>query len=190
MQNHTKFIRAATAVSKEQALKLGLALYNETSKPATDTGTPPGVFFHPGNKDEKLTLIEEKAKSIGEISKKIPVVLELHITPENFSVLRGRMNLAQYHSSPYGDVISYTPVKNYSDLENNQYVATIRMEDLTHEDLVKLGVNVGFIDEDGNFDYKKYKDWSEVLGVRAKTREEMEISREINKEGNPSQMLK
>lgn len=186
MQNNLIFIRATAASSREQVLRSGLALLNESSKPATGSRIPPGVFFNPGNDDNIRLATEDHSKLLGEQEKKIPAVIELQITPENFSLFQGRINTVRYEGLTGRENIFYTPVGSFEDLKNNPSAVTIRLEDLAHEELIALGPKVGFLNRDGKFDYKPYKELSDALGIRAMTREE----KKLTNEGFNPQMLK
>lgn len=186
MRDRVRFYRGTAATTREQALRSGLELYNESSRQRGDYYSPPGVFFTWGNLDGAPTSSEGWAKMVGEREKKTPVVIDLNVTAENFHILQGKINIVRMDRAMGREGYNYIPIKDYSDFDRINGMATIQLGGLTHEDLTELGVKVGFMADGEQFDYKTYKDWSDELGVRTMTREE----RQKTIEGSYLQMRK
>ncbi|HZE86574.1 MAG TPA: hypothetical protein VE090_00040 [Methylomirabilota bacterium] len=75
------------------------------------------------------------------------------------------------------DQYTYTPVKKFTELTSKGKLEdkeiTVNLTGLSHEELIALGVKVGFETESyRQFEYKSYEEWANELGTRAKTKEE------------------
>lgn len=171
MNSIVRFYRGTAAISREHALKAGLALYNQSSRQKSDSYVP-GVFFTRGDVNSETTGAESWAVMIGQRENKTPCVIDFTITKDIFEILKGRIHSVKMDREKGRRHYEYVQIEQYEDFKTHPEQATFDLKGLTHEDLTDLRVKVGFLSEGGKFDYKPYIEWTEELGVRAITREE------------------
>lgn len=167
-----RFTRGTGAKTREEAITKGLDLLN-TSYIGHGSITPRGRFFSYGGTTFSA---ESWAKRVAPEEGKTPVVIDITLTAENFHVLKDRLWFVD------GEVHQerYTRIETFETFQQRQGGVVINMSRLSHEDLTELRVQVGFLDAASNFEYRTYQQWTQVLGVRAKTREEFASDRGIN----------
>ncbi len=186
MLSSVRFYRGVTAGSSEEAIKSGLALKNASSATRSsfcEGGKPPGGFFTYGSLNEFPKNAEMWAIMVSQRENKTPVVIDMTVNPNNFQILQGRVHAVKKSERRGGDGYQYIPIINFEDFEYNQVEAVINLAELSHEDLMALGVKVGFLGQEGGFEYRPYEEWTHILGVHAPTREDR-----INQEGKPFQL--
>lgn len=176
----TRFTRGSAVESREIALQSGLNLPN-TSR--TSGKLTPGLYFHVGEEGESISA---QGSACGEgYYKPIPVVADFTLTPANFHIFQHRIWM---FSRGKQDLI-----RDIGSIGRSEYwygglpttEALVNLEGIAHEDLVELGVQVGFLDLDRGWEYRPYAEWTEKLGVCAQTREE-----KLQQEGKSPQWIK
>ncbi|HZE86575.1 MAG TPA: hypothetical protein VE090_00045 [Methylomirabilota bacterium] len=103
-----RFSRGTVAISKEAALEAGLNLRNESSRQLEDSQKPPGIFF-----DTRAGYEEIMATNAAESERKIPVVIKLDITPENFDLIKRRTRIVEKGDGGKRSVYLYSSQKIY-----------------------------------------------------------------------------
>lgn len=164
-----RLFRGTAANSREAALSVGLNIKNMRITYADDP-TPPGLFFYV---DDKPTGGIGFATSSAQREGRLPVVVEIDVTPENFHLLRGKLRWVDeldHRDYRYRHVFTFNSLQRKRDTSiadpDKRREVTVAMERLSHHDLVDLGVKVGF-QEDSTFVFKEYEVWRKELNMRA-----------------------
>lgn len=181
-------VRGAAASSKEQALRSGLETY--TTSNYVGGFIPDGPFFnlYRGDEPPHMSGSEEWAKNLvknaaREGSAIIPYTIDFTVTEENFGPLANKISRATPHPEEMWDMPTITRIGTFDQLQRQGGEFTVRMSDLAHEDLIAFNARVGFLNDEGTFDYKEYETWTKVLGARKETRAELQESLEGRREG-------
>lgn len=185
MISNVRFYRGVIAPSKEDAIEKGLTLKNPGRgiHDHLQPRKPSGGFFSYGELDGPPQSAEYWAKKVPRNEGQVAVVIDMVLNKDNFAILQGRVRSVV--TRQWADYNEYVLIRNFEDFEKYPTKAILNLEGLSHGDLITLGVQVGFMSEGGNFDYKPYQEWANILGVHAPTREEI-----LRSEGKPPQWRK
>jgi hypothetical protein len=188
MNDTMHLVRGAAASTREHALRAGLETYTQSNY--TGAYMPDGPFFNllRGEEAPQMSGSEEWAQNLVNNAARegdtlIPYTIDLTVTAENFGPLANKISRATPHPEEVWDMPTITRIGTFDQLQRQGGEFTVRMSDLAHEDLIAFKARVGFLNDEGTFDYKDYKTWTEELGVRAETRAEMDEKFEKYREG-------
>ncbi len=172
--NHARFYRGTAASSREGALKSGLSMLNESSQILGDSQSSHGGFFYVDGPDIAISSAEEWARMVAKKEKKVPCVIDIPLEPRTREILQGRVYQVRIDPNVRGSV-GYEMIDVHR--EEARGIVTINLSRLAHEELVNLGLKVGFPTGSKDFEYKTYQEWTQMLEVRQETRQELAASR-------------
>ena len=172
-----RFYRGVAVQSREKAIQAGLSVLNEPPLFPIVGASSHGGFFYvdktviDGRSLYSIGSAEDWAKYVADRDGKMACVIDLSLDRQNREILQGRIFKATIVSGRRGDVFDFDMVDVHRDLEDLCGIVTINLSGLTHEELMKLNINVGFARKNEPFEYNLYKEWTNILGIRKEIRE-------------------
>jgi hypothetical protein len=168
--NKIRFYRGTAATSRKKAIQTGLSMLNESSRFPGDTQSLPGAFFYVDIASYGIAHAEDHAIDVAKEGK-IGCVIDFTLEPRNYRIMQGRIQKVTIGSGRRGIAFDFKMIDLYRNVEDLNGFAAINLLELTHEELIALGIRVGFDRGDGEFEYRSYEEWANLLEVRNETRE-------------------